>query len=38
MLSSLGMKVENLRTLADVLGGDSSLMDGVEAGNVPDRE
>ena len=34
----IGMMVENLRTLATVLGGDPSLMDGVETGNVPDRE
>lgn len=34
----IGMMVENLRTLANVLGGDPTLMDGVEAGNVPDRE
>ena len=34
----IGMMVENLRTLAGVLGGDPSLMDGVETGNVPDRE
>ena len=34
----IGMMVENLRTLANVLGGDPTLMDGVEVGNVPDRE
>ena len=34
----IGMMVENLRTLADSLGGDSSLMDGVDVGNVPDSE
>ena len=34
----IGMMVENLRTLATVLGGDPSLMDGVETGNVPDRQ
>ena len=32
----IGMMVENLRTLASSLGGDPSLMDGVEVGNVPD--
>jgi len=32
------MMVENLRTLADSLGGDSSLMEGVDVGNVPDSE
>ena len=34
----IGMMVENMRTLASSLGGDPSLMDGVEIGNVPDRE
>ena len=34
----IGMMVENMRTLASVLGGDPSLMDGVEVGNVPDSE
>ncbi|MYH60327.1 MAG: hypothetical protein F4148_00660 [Caldilineaceae bacterium SB0675_bin_29] len=34
----IGMMVENLRTLATTLGGDPSLMDGVEVGNVPDTE
>ena len=34
----IGMMVENLRTLADSLGGDSSLMEGVDVGNVPDSE
>ena len=34
----IGMMVENLRTLASTLGGDQSLMDGVEVGNVPDTE
>ena len=34
----IGMMVENLKTLASVLGGDPSLMDGVEVGNVPDSE
>ncbi|MYJ78206.1 MAG: zinc ABC transporter substrate-binding protein [Caldilineaceae bacterium SB0670_bin_27] len=34
----IGMMVENLRTLAESLGGDSSLMDGVDVGNVPDSE
>ena len=28
--------VENMKTLASSLGGDPSLMDGVEVGNVPD--
>ena len=32
----IGMMVENLRTMASVLGGDPSLMDGVETGNVAD--
>ena len=34
----IGMMVENMRTLASVLGGDPSLMDGVEVGNVPDSQ
>ncbi len=34
----IGMMVENLKTLASLLGGDPSLMDGVEVGNVPDSE
>jgi ABC-type Zn uptake system ZnuABC Zn-binding protein ZnuA len=34
----IGMMVENMRTLASSLGGDPSLMDGVEVGNVPDSE
>ena len=34
----IGMMVENMKTLASVLGGDPSLMDGVEVGNVPDSE
>lgn len=34
----IGMMVENMRTLAAALGGDPSLMDGVEVGNVPDSE
>ncbi len=34
----IGMMVENMRTLASVLGGDPSLMDGVVVGNVPDSE
>ena len=34
----IGMMVENLRTLASSLGGDPSLMDGVEVGNVPDSQ
>ena len=34
----IGMMVENMRTLATSLGGDPSLMDGVEVGNVPDGE
>ena len=34
----IGMMVENLRTLADVLGGDPSLVDRVETGNVPDTQ
>ena len=33
-----GMMVENMRTLATTLGGDPSLMDGVEVGNVPDSK
>ena len=33
--SYIGMMVENLKTMADALGGDPSLMDGVETGNVP---
>jgi len=32
----IGMMVENMRTLATTLGGDPTLMDGVEVGNVPD--
>ena len=32
------MMVENMRTLATSLGGDLSLVDGVEVGNVPDSE
>ena len=32
----IGMMVENMRTLASSLGGDLSLMDGVEVGNAPD--
>lgn len=34
----IGMMVENLRTLANSLGGDPSPMDGVDVGNVPDTE
>ena len=34
----IGMMVQNMRTLATTLGGDPSLMDGVEVGNVPDSE
>ena len=34
----IGMMVENMRTLASTLGGDPSLMDGVNVGNVPDSE
>ncbi|MCY3994187.1 MAG: metal ABC transporter substrate-binding protein [Caldilineaceae bacterium] len=34
----IGMMVQNMRTLATALGGDPSLMDGVEVGNVPDSE
>ena len=34
----IGMMVDNLRTLANVLGGDPTLMDGVETGNVPDTQ
>ncbi|MDE0079984.1 MAG: metal ABC transporter substrate-binding protein [Caldilineaceae bacterium] len=34
----IGMMVENMRTLATALGGDPSLMDGVDVGNVPDSE
>ena len=34
----IGMMVENMRTLATTLGGDPSLMDGIEVGNVPDSE
>ena len=34
----IGMMVENMRTLASSLGGDPSLMDGVEIGNVPDSQ
>ena len=33
--SYISMMVENLKTMAEVLGGDPSLMDGVETGNVP---
>ena len=33
--SYISMMVENLKTMADVLGGDPALMDGVETGNVP---
>ena len=34
----IGMMVENMKTLASTLGGDPSLMDEVEVGNVPDSE
>ena len=34
----IGMMVQNMKTLATALGGDPSLMDGVEVGNVPDSE
>ena len=34
----IGMMVENVRTMAAALGGDPTLMDGVETGNVPDSE
>ncbi|MCY3709902.1 MAG: metal ABC transporter substrate-binding protein [Caldilineaceae bacterium] len=34
----IGMMVQNMRTLATTLGGDPSLMAGVEVGNVPDSE
>ena len=34
----IGMMVQNMRTLATTLGGDPSLMDGVEVGNVPASE
>ena len=30
--------VENLKTITGALGGDPSLLDGVEVGNVPDGE
>ncbi|MYC96555.1 MAG: zinc ABC transporter substrate-binding protein [Caldilineaceae bacterium SB0661_bin_32] len=33
--SYISMMVENLKTMAEALGGDPSLMDGVETGNVP---
>ncbi len=33
--SYISMMVENLKTMADALGGDPALMDGVETGNVP---
>lgn len=33
-----GVMVENMKTLAGLLGGDSSLIDGVEVGNAPDSE
>ena len=33
--SYISMMVENLKTMADALGGDPSLMNGVETGNVP---
>ena len=33
--SYINMMVENLRTMAAALGGDPTLMDGVETGNVP---
>lgn len=33
--SYINMMVENLKTMADALGGDPSLMDGLETGNVP---
>ena len=33
--SYIGMMVENLKTMAASLGGDPTLMDGVETGNVP---
>ena len=33
--SYISMMVENLKAMADALGGDPSLMDGLETGNVP---
>ena len=36
--SILFSDVENMKTLASVLGGDPSLMDGVAVGNAPDSE
>ncbi len=33
--SYISMMVENLRTMAEALGGDPALMDGVDTGNVP---
>ncbi len=33
--SYISMMVENLKTMAEALGGDPSLMEGVETGNVP---
>lgn len=33
--SYISMMVENLKTMAEVLGGDPALMDGLETGNVP---
>jgi ABC-type Zn uptake system ZnuABC Zn-binding protein ZnuA len=33
--SYIKMMVENLKTMAAALGGDPTLMDGVETGNVP---
>ena len=33
--SYISMMVENLKTMADALGGDPTLMDGVETANVP---
>lgn len=33
--SYLGLMVENLRTMAQALGGDPSLMDGVDVSNIP---
>lgn len=36
--SYIGMMTQNMKTLATTLGGNPSLMDGAEAGNVPDGE
>ena len=36
--SYIGLMVTNLKIMAGALGGDPSLMDGVDTSNLPDRE